>query len=78
MDSSYYIYDHVTSYAFRVVHKDVHAGFHTWSQLTEGGMPTAFSTAFKIVVFKGGTTEERMAPSMSDNWMWCISRMFLK
>ena len=31
-----------------------------------------------IVVFKGGTTEERMAPSMSDNWMWCISRMFLK
>ena len=29
MDSSYYIYDHVASYAFRVVHKDVHAGFHT-------------------------------------------------
>ena len=43
-----------------------------------GRMPMAFSTALKIVVFKGGTTEERIEPSISDNWMWCISRMFLK
>ena len=31
-----------------------------------GRTPTIFSTARRMVEFKGGTTEERMAPSMAE------------
>ena len=45
---------------------------------SSGRMPVTFSTAVKMTEFKGGTTEDRMAPSMSATSMPHISRMFLK